>query len=183
MGAEAEAGGGGRADGRGADLLDLYDAALPQVYGYLISRCGQVQLAQDLTAQTFLAAVSAVKRDPDSPLSAPWLVAVARNKLVDHWRRRAREERGLAAVAADAGPGDGEAEDPWDARLDALRARDVLDGLSPHHRAALTLRYLDDLPVPEVAALLDRSVHATEGLLVRARAAFRRAYTAEDGHA
>ena len=44
------------------------------------------------------------------------------------------------------------------------------------HRTALTLRYLDGLPVPEVAALLDRTVHATEALLVRARLAFRRAY-------
>ena len=52
----------------------------------------------------------------------------------------------------------------------------MLDRLVPAHRAALTLRYLDDLPVPQVAALLDRTLHATEALLVRARAAFRRAY-------
>jgi hypothetical protein len=32
-----------------------------------------------------------------------------------------------------------------------LRAREVLDRLGTHHRAALTLRYLDGLPVPEVA--------------------------------
>ena len=42
--------------------------------------------------------------------------------------------------------------------------------------SALTLRYLDGLSVPEVADELDRTVHATEALLVRARAAFRRAY-------
>jgi RNA polymerase sigma-70 factor (ECF subfamily) len=34
--------------------------------------------------------------------------------------------------------------------------------------------------VSEVAGLLDRSVHATEALLVRARAAFRRAYTDQE---
>ena len=37
-------------------------------------------------------------------------------------------------------------------------------------------RYLDGLSVPEVAEQLGRTVHATEALLVRARAAFRRAY-------
>lgn len=46
------------------------------------------------------------------------------------------------------------------------------------HRAALTLRYLDGLPVPEVARALGRTVHATEAVLTRARAAFRRSYTA-----
>ncbi|GII83641.1 hypothetical protein Ssi03_16310 [Sphaerisporangium siamense] len=38
----------------GAALLALYDAALPQVYGYLLSRCGQRALAEDLTAETLL---------------------------------------------------------------------------------------------------------------------------------
>jgi RNA polymerase sigma-70 factor (ECF subfamily) len=38
---------------------------------------------------------------------------------------------------------------------------------------------MDDLPVPEVADLLGRTVHATEALLVRARAAFRAAYSRE----
>ena len=72
-------------------------------------------------------------------------------------------------------------EDPWDAHLDAVRARETLGELAPQHRAALTLRYLDDLSVPEVADHLQRSVHATEALLVRARTAFRRAYTSEEG--
>ena len=55
----------------------------------------------------------------------------------------------------------------------------MLDRLGAHHRAALTLRYLDGLPVPEVARHLDRTLHATEALLVRARAAFRAAYSRE----
>ncbi len=85
---------------------------------------------------------------------------------------------GLRAVADTAGA---MVEDPWDQRLDALRARAVLDELGLHHRAALTLRYLDDLPVPEAAACLDWSLHATEALLVRARKAFRHAYTVKEG--
>ena len=71
---------------------------------------------------------------------------------------------------------DTSADDPWDAELDAAVAREVLAELGAHHRAALTLRYLDGLSVPEVARELDRTVHATEALLVRARRAFRSAY-------
>ena len=150
-------------------LLSLYDRALPEVYGYLLSRCGQRALAEDLTAETFLAAVRAEK-DGAGPTTVPWLIGTARHKLVDHWRRREREERGLRLIGGDA------TDDPWEAELDALRAAEVLDELSPAHRAALTLRYLDDLPVPQVAALLERTLHATEALLVRARNAFRTRY-------
>ena len=135
-------------------------------------------MAEDLTAETFLAAVTAVQKGTVPDLTVAWLVGVARHKLVDHWRRQAREERQLRAVEETAVPW----EDPWDAHLDATRARAVLDMLGPHHRGALVLRYLDGLPVPEVAEQLGRTVHATEALLVRARAAFRRAYEeGEDG--
>jgi RNA polymerase sigma-70 factor (ECF subfamily) len=152
-------------------LLKLYDDALPHVYGYLLARCGDTGLAEDLTAESFLAAVHAVRKPGAAEPSIPWLIGVARHKLADHWRRVEREQRGLRLL-------DGEPErvdDPWEAAVDRIRAREVL------HRAALTLRYLDGLPVPEVARHLDRTLHATEALLVRARAAFRRIYEGEEG--
>src|SRR5687768_9581651 len=158
-----------QAGSRAVALCVLYDRALPDVYGYLVKRCGSATVAEDLTSETFMAAVDAVQRDRVPQLSVAWLIGVARHKLVDHWRREAREESKLALAA------DGDTFDDWDVRLDALRARDTLAALGPVHRTALTLRYLDGLPVPEVATLLGRTVHATEALLVRARGAFRRA--------
>jgi RNA polymerase sigma-70 factor (ECF subfamily) len=161
----------------GFALLELYDRALPEVYGYLLSRCGQRALAEDLTEETFVAALDACRRPTPPELSVAWLIGVARHKLVDHWRRTEREERGLRVVAG----GLAESQDPWDERLDALLAKQVLDTLGPHHRAALTLRYLDGLPVGVVASYLGRTVHATEALLVRARAAFRKSYVDKHG--
>ncbi len=166
-------------EGDPADLMTLYARALPTVYGYLLSRCRHVALAEELTSTTFLAAASAVvERDPAPELSTAWLLGVARHKLVDHWRRQAREESGLRRLSA--APAAAEEEDAWEATLDAMRARETLERLAPQHRAALTLRYVDDLPVAEVAELMDRTLHATEALLVRARAAFRQAYTANE---
>jgi RNA polymerase sigma-70 factor (ECF subfamily) len=165
----------GRAvDGR--EFLALYERALPEVYGYLLDRCRDTATAEDLTSETFLAAVGAVSRPGGADPSIPWLIGVARHKLVDHWRRRARDDR-LADELADASVGD----DPWDAHLTRMRAADVLAQLGDHHRVALTLRYVDGLPVPEVADLLDRTVHATEALLVRARVAFRARYEEGEG--
>ena len=157
----------------GGELLALYDRALPQVYGYLRVRVNDDAVAEDLTAETFLAAVQAIRDDKVPVLTIAWLVTVARNKLVDHWRRVAREERNLAVVADDA------VDDPFDDHFERMRARAVLAELGAHHQAALTLRYLDGLSVPEVADQLGRTVHATEALLVRARNAFRARY-AED---
>jgi RNA polymerase sigma-70 factor (ECF subfamily) len=156
-------------------LLAVYDRALPQVYGYLLPRCEGASVAEDLTAETFLAADTSVQRGVVREVTTAWLVGIARHKLVDHWRRRARDERKLQ-LASDAEQSAEVGADQWDDHLDAVRAHEVLAALGAHHRLALTLRYLDGLSVPEVAEQLERTVHATEALLVRARTAFRRAY-------
>jgi RNA polymerase sigma-70 factor (ECF subfamily) len=157
-------------------LLALYDRSLPQVYGYLVRRTGDPTIAEDLTAETFLAAVALIRSAVVQDVTAAWLVGIARHKLVDHWRRLEREERRLQAVAAITT----DVDDPWDGHVDATVARQVVAALTPNHRAALTLRYADGLPVREVARLLDRTEHATEALLVRARRSFREAYLALD---
>ncbi len=156
----------------GVALLDLYDTALPEVYGYLLARCRQVAVAEDLTSETFLAAVRALGTNPPETLTTAWLIGIARHKLVDHWRASERDERGFRVLAGE----HVDCVDPWEQELDALLAKQVLASLTGQHRAALTLRYLDGLPVPEVAEHLGRTVHATEALLVRARTAFRSSY-------
>jgi RNA polymerase sigma-70 factor (ECF subfamily) len=162
--------------GQGAELLVLYDDALPEVFGYLASRCGSDSVAEDLTSETFLAAADATRRGSVPDLTVAWLIGVARHKLVDHWRRREREDRAFRAVRD---PDPEPERDDWDVRFDAMIAQQVLAGLGAHHRSALTLRYLDDLPVHDVADHLGRTVGATEVLLVRARAAFRTSYETE----
>lgn len=158
-------------------LLGLYESALPEVYGYLLSRCGNRTLAEELTSETFLGAVGACRKSASAPVSTAWLIGVARHKLADHWRRREREERGLRLVHES----EPETTDPWDGEIDAIVARDVLASLGASHQAALTLRYVDGLGVSEVAAHLGRTLHATEALLVRARTAFRKVYQEKEG--
>jgi RNA polymerase sigma-70 factor (ECF subfamily) len=157
----------------GQVLLTRYDEMLPQVYGYLLRRVRNRTDAEDLTAESFLAAVTSIGRGQVDEVTTAWLIGIARHKLAVHWRRAEREQRRLTAVVSNE-PDD--AGDPWDVELDLLDAREVLEALGVHHRSALTLRYVDDLSVPAVAELLGRTVHATEGLLVRARSAFRAAY-------
>ena len=56
-------------------LLHLYDEALPHVYGYLVRRCDSAATAEDLTADTFLAAVTASQTGGE--VNVPWLIGTA----------------------------------------------------------------------------------------------------------
>ncbi|CAA0117198.1 ECF RNA polymerase sigma factor SigL [Mycolicibacterium vanbaalenii] len=170
---------GGEPNGDNAPraLLALYDEALPAVYGYFARRCGDRGTAEDLTSETFLAAMDAARKETPPQLTVPWLIGVARHKLADHYRRRHdRFSIPMAELPEAVDPAD-----DWDAELDRIVAEHVLARLPEHHRTVLALRYLDDCSVPECAELIGRTVHATEALLVRARRAFRAQYPQPEG--
>ena len=156
----------------GQTLLTIYDDALSAVYGYLRRRVATDSTAEDLTSETFLAAVTSVRNGMTQEVNVAWLIGIARHKLLDHYRRNDREQRNLRVVASMTP----DTHDPWDVTLRHDLAQSAMADLGVHHRAALTLRHLDGLSVPEVATTLGRSVHATEALLTRARVAFRANY-------
>jgi RNA polymerase sigma-70 factor (ECF subfamily) len=163
-----------------ADLLAIYDVAVDQVYRYHRARCGHRQLAEDLTAETFLAAVGQIQRGRVDEVTVAWLIGIARHKLVDHWRRLDRQPRRFDAPSGDLDPD--VATDEWTPEvLERRLVEDVMSQLGSHHREALVLRYFDGLAVPEVARTLGRTVHATETLLVRARRQFRLLYVQAEG--
>ncbi len=165
----------------GATLLDIYDDAVGEVYAYLRARCGGRAIAEDLTGDTFLAAVGQIRRGAVETVTVAWLIGIARHKMIDEWRRAERRPRPLPLDddRTDTEPATG--DDMWDVVIDQHLVGGVLAELGAHHRSALTLRYLDGLAVPDVAAHLGRTVEATETLLVRARRRFRTVYEQHGG--
>lgn len=155
------------------DLLVVVDAEVGNVFAFVFRRCGDRAVAEDLASDVVLRAVRETKRT-GAVVTPAWLMTVARNRLVDHWRSAAREERRLRLAWSDRDP------DEWTddgSPMEPEAVNEVMRRMRPDHQAVLSLRYLDGLSVPEVAEALDRSVHATESLLVRARRAFRTSYT------
>src|SRR4026209_1934883 len=66
----------------------------PRVYAYLLSRCGHdVELAEELTQHTFVAAIEQRWRFDGRSDITTWLCGIARHKLADHYRLAEREQR------------------------------------------------------------------------------------------
>jgi RNA polymerase sigma-70 factor (ECF subfamily) len=151
-----------------------YDDAMPRVYAYLYSRTGgDAGLAEELTQQTFIAALRRPESFEGRAETVTWLIGIARHKLVDYFRGAERDRRNVRVVEESA------AESPdaaWTAASLRDEIGDALDTLPPDQRLALVLHVVDGLPVRAVAQELGRSEDATESLIRRARSAFRRAY-------
>src|SRR6266568_413997 len=120
----------------------FYQATLPRIYGYLYNRCGLASVAEDLTQDTFLVAVSEINAGNAGVVSLPWLLGVARHKLIARFRAQAREERKFSLVwRAEKVSATRSGEEP----LHKENALAALAGLSAAQRQALVLRYFDEL--------------------------------------
>jgi RNA polymerase sigma-70 factor (ECF subfamily) len=154
-----------------------YEAAVPRVFGYLHGRCGgDPALAEELTQQTFEAAIRDRAAFDGRADLMTWLLAIARHRLIDHFRRVEREERRHLRLIVREVAVQGDDDASFRSHDERAEVRDTLRGLPAAQRAALVLHHVDGLSVHETAALMGRSPAAVESLLARGRERFRLAW-------
>ncbi len=157
------------------DLATLYTAYGPAVYRFFHRHIGHAQDAEDLTAATFSKALASLNRYHEQGRVTAWLFSIARHVLLDE-RRRRRSRLALALIEpalADPAPL------PETQLLQSEQARQLhklLDQLPADQRAALIMRFFDDLEISEIAGRMGRSVGAIKMLIHRAVARLRERY-------
>ena len=142
----------------------LYLRYVEPVFRYLYSRLGNVHEAEDLTAQTFLAAFESFKSFRQEGHFASWLFTIARNKAMDHFRGR-----------KDATPIDDLHEipsgsDPLNAVIQSEQAAvlsKLIRELPEEERELLRLRFLAAMSFPEIAHFLHRNEEAVKKTVYR----------------
>ncbi len=157
-----------------------YRSVLPRVYGYLMTRTGgDVQLSEELTQQTFIAAIDRRASFDRRSDSATWLCGIARHKLADHFRKRSRDDRRQMRMEIR----EIEVQASETSQLDVGERELIavaLAALPEMQRAVLIFVALDNLSVAEAGRLLGKSPLAAQSLLHRARESFRREYRGAD---
>jgi RNA polymerase sigma-70 factor (sigma-E family) len=138
---------------------DLYDQMAPDLVRTAFLLTGDRELAQDLSQEAFVK----VMGRPWAPRSpGAYLNKVLINLCRSHARRKLSERRKVLQLQSLARgmvhhPGQQERDDVWD----AVRA------LPFRQRAAVVLRYCEDLSEQETADLLGTSVSAVSSLTAR----------------
>ena len=168
------------AEGVGA----VYDAYADRLYGFLIQRCGQKELAEDLVSKTF---VKFIEQLPNLewrgvPLHA-WLCRVASHLLIDHWRSaQSRLDKQLLDEETWDPPA--EHDNPaWYAELALERDKlmEVLKQLPPRDQEVLDLHFFGQQEAREIAQLLDVSANHAAVLVYRALGRLRTLYITHYG--
>lgn len=147
----------------------LYRRYVQRVYRYCYVQCGNEQDAEDLTAQTFLAALDNIGRYREQGSFAAWLFTIARRRCHDYHRRRYRRpEEPLENAAGYAHPRtpDPEQHLVHSTMLDCVQR--TLPQLSADRQEVVRLRYWAGLSTAETAAVMRRGTSAVKMLLLRA---------------
>ena len=135
-----------------AEIEQLYRSHARRIAGYLMRATGDAEVAADLTAETFAAAlVSRGRYRAEMGAPTTWLYAIAANKLKD-WRRRGyAEDRARRRLRIERPPLSEDDVAEFNRLADEVTADALLDVLPAAQRSALQARVLDDRAYGEIA--------------------------------
>lgn len=162
-------------------LIDLFEAHFDALYRFCLARTGDVASADDAASEAFLAAARVFAAGRGGAVDRPWLFVVARRRMVDQWRASERQRHRIERLVRLRRPE--KSETVLNEAISDLSQKvvEALGSLPTRQRAALTLRYLDEYSVAEVAERLDIGYQAAESLLARARRSFAMAWEHSSG--
>ena len=134
-------------------LEELFVQNYPVVAGFVRRRVRQ-DVVDDIVATTFEEATRRFIAGDGATIELPWLLTVARRRVVDFWRKTTRERSLLESICQEVDRSSLVIHDesPFDGRLAAM-----LGELSSDSRDALLLRYVHGHSVGEVADELGRT--------------------------
>ena len=152
-------------------LAELYDRYAPLVRALCFDRTGDLQLALDITQDVFLIVLTELSRLKHPSRFQQWLMAIAHNKLADHYRCGARTQRLKERISA-------ESFDPVE-KEQQMQLRKAISSLPEQERLAVHLFYIEGMPAKNISQLLHLPLRTAYSVLARARKSLKRQLSQE----
>jgi RNA polymerase sigma-70 factor (ECF subfamily) len=139
------------ARGKSSAFGVLYDHYQPMIYRFVLVKVGRREDAEDITHQVFVSAWQNIKsyKHRGHPFSS-WLYQIARNQVVDHYRAR-KSETSLEKMDPEYFVLPATAHFDISLKLDIEKVRAAIAELKPEYQDVIILRFIEDLPLKEVA--------------------------------
>jgi RNA polymerase sigma-70 factor (ECF subfamily) len=165
------------ADGDAAAFRSLVEHWQGRVFGFCWRMTADRALSEDLAQEVFLKVYQVFHRYDRTRPFAPWMRRVMVNEVLNRLRGERRDLAPLDAAPEGASSfADVRAPDPVlgaSREEEAAIVRRCVEALPPAWRAVVALRYQEELPVQDIAAILDLPVNTVKTRLFRAREALR----------
>lgn len=153
----------------------LYDEYYKEIFGYILRRTADIDLAQDLTSQTFFKALKSLWkfRWQNVPFSA-WLYRIAINEINSFYRKKNR----LVRIDFDKIPeipsvntSDEEikaAEKEIEEKKEFIKIHESISKINPSYQAVISLRFFENKKISEISQILKKSEGTIKSQIHRA---------------
>lgn len=145
-------------------LMENYNELIDQIFRFVYLKTSNREIAQDLTSECFLSTVRYLKENEVQNLRA-FLFKTARNKVIDYYRQKNRVIYSDEMVLANEGVS---GKDDIVNRQDAKMIVEKIKLLKDDDREVLTLRYIEDLDIKEIADIMGKNQMAIRVQIFRA---------------
>ena len=146
-------------------LAEIYDTYSPGIYRYGMRLLGDMTLAEDCVAETFVRFLKSLqeRRGPRDNLQA-YLYRIAHNWIVDLYRKDEKVYELNDAIRSEADVTEEEAEN----HIRQKQVRKAIRHLTPEQQQVISLKYLEDWSNEEVARLMKKPVGSVKSIQHRA---------------
>jgi len=152
---------------------ELYQRYATVIFRFVCLRLGNNEDAEDLTEEIFMRALHNLARYDDRGIPfAAYLFQIARNALIDHYRKNRNSLSSIDDL--DIRGGDPGPEESVSHRIEFQDLQRIMENLPEDYRNVLILRFLSGLSPEETAIMMDRSEGAVRVLQFRALAALKK---------
>jgi len=152
---------------------ELYDKYYSQIFGYILKRVANLDIAQDVCSETFLKALKNIWKFRWKNISlGAWLYRIANNEIANFFRKRKHKLVSLEKILE---PIDGsnpeieliEAEDRLKMHRDFLKIQEKISELEIKYQEVIALRFFEKKQIKEIAEILGKKEGTIKSLLHR----------------
>lgn len=146
----------------------IYDQYIDKIYRFVYLKVNSQETAEDITSKVFTRGWEVFQK-PNFEMKNPgaFLYQIARNAVIDHYREKGRAKM----VSVDASPQIADpgtnAQDKAILSADISAVRKAILKLSKDHQDIIIWHYLEDIPVADIAKLLDKPAGTVRVMLHR----------------
>ncbi|MFA7653875.1 MAG: sigma-70 family RNA polymerase sigma factor [Candidatus Magasanikbacteria bacterium] len=150
-------------------FTELYDLYVKRIYRFVYFKVSGKEEAEDITSEVFLKTWNYVIGENTKEIKSfsGLLYRLARNAIIDLYRRRSTQPQVIITEEIELSDG-GKWYEDLNRNADAAQIISALKKLKQEYQEVLTLRYVDELDVDEIAEIIGKGGIATRVTIHRA---------------
>ncbi len=152
---------------------ELYNQNYSKIFGYVLKRVADVEIAQDVTSETFLKSLKNIKRFKWKNISfSCWLYRIASNEISNFFRKRKYRAVSFEKISepisfSNLSEEFIEAEEELEKQKDFLELQQKISQLPPLYQEVIVLKFFEKKKIKEIAEILGKKEGTVKSLLHR----------------